>query len=64
MRSMVRKFLLNTNIVLAFCEAEIKDGGNGATYVLIKNKFEASLSIYRILPGFKASKETSPYLIL
>ena len=36
MRSMVRKFLLNTNIVLAFCEAEIKDGGNGATYVLIK----------------------------
>ena len=36
MRSMVRKFLLNTSIVLAFCEAELKDGGNGATYVLIK----------------------------
>ena len=36
MRSMVRKFLLNTSVVLAFCEAELKDGGNGATYVLIK----------------------------
>ena len=36
MRSMVRKFLLNTSIVLAFCEGELKDGGNGVTYVLIK----------------------------
>tara|TARA_Y100000816_G_C25950013_1_gene495550 strand:+ start:268 stop:792 length:525 start_codon:yes stop_codon:yes gene_type:complete len=36
MRAMVRKFLLNTSIVLAFCEAELKDGGDGATYVLIK----------------------------
>ncbi len=36
MRAMVRKFLLNTSIVLAFCQAELKDGGSGATYVLIK----------------------------
>ena len=36
MRSMVRKFLKNNSTVLAYCSAELKDGGNGATYVLIK----------------------------
>ena len=37
MRAMVRKYLLNTDIVLAYVPAEKNDGYDGATYVLIKN---------------------------
>ncbi len=36
MRNLVRKFLLNNSIVLAFTPAQNNDGGDGATYVLIK----------------------------
>ena len=36
MRTMVRKFLINTNIVLAYTRAEGSDGADGATYVLVK----------------------------
>ncbi len=36
MRTMVRKFLINTNIVLAYTYAEDSDGADGATYVLVK----------------------------
>ncbi len=36
MRNLVRKFLLNNPAVLAFTPAQNNDGGDGATYVLIK----------------------------
>ncbi len=37
MRAMVRKYLMNTDKVLAYVPAEKNDGHDGATYVLIKN---------------------------
>ena len=37
MRAMVRKYLLNTEKVLAYVPAEKNDGYDGATYVLIKD---------------------------
>ena len=37
MRGMVRKYLMNTDKVLAYVPAEKNDGSDGATYVLIKN---------------------------
>tara|TARA_Y100000768_G_scaffold34358_1_gene22511 strand:- start:610 stop:1116 length:507 start_codon:yes stop_codon:yes gene_type:complete len=37
MRAMVRKYLINTDKVLAYAPAEKNDGYDGATYVLIKN---------------------------
>ena len=36
MRTMVRKYLINSCFVLAYTIAEKTDGGDGATYVLIK----------------------------
>jgi len=36
MRNLVRKFLLNNPLVLAFTPAQNNDGGDGVTYVLIK----------------------------
>ena len=37
MRAMVRKYLMNTDKVLAYVPAEKNDGYDGATYVLIKD---------------------------
>ena len=36
MRTMVRKYLINSHFVLAYTMAEKSDGSSGATYVLIK----------------------------